>query len=177
MTQRPAKRRKPAPRRTNARRSHALRPQYTLLQEIAADPVNPMPEEWRRHQLLLMYEGLRALETAAEPTLSDWHVVTDAVNLLETLVAQGLVRDDAQLLPQAVQALAAAGQRHLKHGQPIRLDGPGMHAVRSVLENYAEVLPELTQRELIRCVRRTEQRVQAILRGTSQAHDVEVTCL
>ena len=160
----------------SAKRKQPQRPKtYTVLDELMASPTHPMPLEYRTHQLTRMYEGLHALETADEPSTEDWRVVSDAVNMLETLVVEMKVcDDDSGLLMDAVRALAVAGQRHKREGKPIRLDGPGIQAVRSILANYAELLEVLPARTMYRCHRLTEQRIHAILDGRKQPHDVEI---
>lgn len=153
---------RPAPRAT-----------YSLIDELTASPTAPMPEAKRLHQLTRMWEGLRAIELAPEPTTEDWRVCSDAVNLMETLVSMGKVNDSSGLLMDAVTALAMAGRRHIKGG-PIRLDALGIQAVRAVLEDYASVLDHLSARTMVRCHRHTEQRLRAIMAGRHQPHDVEV---
>jgi hypothetical protein len=95
------------------------------------------------------------------------------MNLLETLVIQGVANDDSGLIMDGITALALAGRRHVAGGQ-IRLDGPGMAAVRAALEDYAALLEVLPERVIVRCHRDTEIRIRAILAGKRQCHDVEV---
>lgn len=148
---------------------------YGLLDTLFAAPDRPMPEAKRTHQLTRMYGGLHALETAAHPTPDDWRVVSDAVNLMETLVKDmRLCEDTSGLLEDAVAALALAGARHLETGAPIRLDGPGIQAVRAVLADYSSVLETLSERAMTECHRLTEQRVMAIYAGRAKKHDVQV---
>lgn len=149
---------------------------YTLLDEMIASPVAPMPDAFRRHQLTMMYSGLHAIEKEENPTPNDWRLVSDCVNLFETLVAQHIVTDTSGLLADAIQALAMAGQRHVAGGA-IRLDGAGIQAVRAVLEDYAAVLEELPARVMVRCHRATERRIREILAGRGRAHDVKVMAL
>lgn len=159
-----------------SRRKPAERPKhYTIIDELMASPTEPLPMAYRTHQLTRMYGGLHALETADNPTTDDWRVVSDAVNMLETLVVEMQVCEDASgLLMDAVRGLAIAGQRHKREGKPIRLDGPGIQAVRSVLASYADLLNMLPARVMYRCHRLTEKRIHAILAGRKLAHDVEV---
>jgi hypothetical protein len=148
---------------------------YTHWDELMANASEPLPQDHRTYQLTRMYQGLHALETAAEPGKEDWRVVSDAVNMLETLVVEMQVCEDASgLLQDAIRGLAVAGQRHKREGKPIRLDGPGIQAVRTVLASYAELLDVLPARTMIRCHRLTEKRIHAILDGRKQPHDVEV---
>ena len=44
---------------------------YTVFDELLASPTEPMPAEYRTHQLTRMYEGLHSLETLGEPTTDD----------------------------------------------------------------------------------------------------------
>jgi mRNA-degrading endonuclease YafQ of YafQ-DinJ toxin-antitoxin module len=148
---------------------------YTIMDELLASPTEPLPSAYRTHQLTRMYEGLHSLETAGEPSTEDWRVVSDAVNMLETLVVEMKVcDDDSGLLMDAVRALGVAGQRHKREGKPIRLDGPGIQAVRAVLASYSELLEVLPARTMYRCHRLTEKRIHAILDGRTRPHDVEI---
>jgi hypothetical protein len=159
-----------------SRRKPTSRPKhYTIIDELMSSPTDPLPMAYRTHQLTRMYEGLHALETAENPTTDDWRVVSDAVNMLETLVVEMKVCEDSSgWLMDAVRGLALAGQRHKREGKPIRLDGPGIQAVRSVLASYSELLDMLPARVMYRCHRLTERRIHEILAGRKQAHDIEV---
>jgi len=149
---------------------------YTLWDEMLASPTEPMPIDSRTHQLTRMWQGLVALELADTPSTDDWRVLSDAVNLMETLVAQGEVRDDSGLLQDAITALAMAGRRSLAGGN-IRLDARGIQAVRAVLEDYASAVEQLSHRTMVRCHRLTERRIHDILNGKRKPHDVEVMAL
>jgi uncharacterized protein YyaL (SSP411 family) len=146
---------------------------YTMWDAMLASPTDPMTEKQRRHQLLRMWTGLAALEAASHPTRDDWAVCSDAVNLMETLIKEGHIEDYSNLLFDAMKALAEAGQRSFA-GKEIRLDGKGMQAVRALLEDYAMVLEALPARTMIHCHRLTEKRLQEILKGHKQSHDVEI---
>ena len=147
---------------------------YGMLDELMASATEPMPLDKRTHQLSRMWQGLAAIEHAPKPTAEDWRVCSDAVNLLETLVRDMRVAEDSQgLLMDAITALDMAGRRHFANGT-IRLDGPGIHAVRSVLEDYAALLEALPARTVVRAHRLTERRIHQIHTGKSKPHDVEV---
>lgn len=149
---------------------------YSKLDWMFASPTKPVPAHHRTHQLTVMLQGLEAIEKAQAPTPNDWRVVSDAVNLMETLVAMGAIEDSSGLLLDAVEAMAKAGCRYLDGGQ-IRLDGPGIQAVRAVLEDYAAVLEAVPHRTIIECHRKTEVRIREVLNGKKQPHDVEVISL
>ena len=157
---------------------------YTIMDELMASPLQPMPAEKRRHQLTRMWDGLVAMQTAPEPTPDNWRVVSDAVNLMETFIRSGpwrdcegatvFIEDQRGLLNDAVTALALAGQRRVDHGQAIRMDGPGLQATRAILEDYAALLDALPHRSVIQCHRMTERRIRKVLAGIKQPHDIEV---
>ena len=144
------------------------------MDEMMASPSELLPVEYRTHQLTRMYEGLAAMETAPEPTTDDWRVVSDAVNLMETLIkTMQICEDESGLLMDAITALAMAGRRNLAGGA-IRLDGAGIQATRAILSDYASLLDVLPARTMIRCHRLTEQRIHDIMAGRKKAHDVEI---
>lgn len=146
---------------------------YTLWDELNASPEHPLPEEKIRHQLTRMYEGLHHLETAPAPTIDDWQVVSDAINMLETMVTIGICDDDTGFLNEAVQCMKAAGHRYMDHGV-IRLDAKGIATIRTVLVDYADLIRILPARTMIHCHRKTEKRLIDILKGKKQPHDVVV---
>jgi len=164
--------------RQAARAKRHLVTTYGLLDTLFARPDVPMPEDRRRHQLTRMYGGLHAIETAPAPTPDDWRVVSDAVNLMETLVLDMRICEDASgLLPDAVAALALAGARHLETGAAIRLNAQDIHIVRAVLADYSAMLETLSERTMTECHRRTERRVAEIHAGKSRPHDVQVVAV
>ena len=149
---------------------------YSLVDEILASATSPLPEKSRLHQLTVMWQGLASLEGGDNPSTNDWRVCSDAVNLMETFVAMGIVEDASGLLMDAVTALAMAGRRH-QAGKPLRLDGPGIQAVRSILEDYAGLLDQLSHRTVVRCHRLTEARIRAIMDNSKKPHDVEILAI
>jgi hypothetical protein len=151
-------------------------PTYSAIHVLMASPTAPMPEAKRLHQLTAMYQGLHAMEQGQQPTTNDWRVCSDAANLMETLILQGHVADAEGLLMDAITALANAGRRNLAGGQ-IRLDGPGITAVRAILADYSTVLDTLSERVMVQCHRDTERRLREILDGKRRSHDVEVVAL
>jgi uncharacterized protein YyaL (SSP411 family) len=156
------------------RRKHTATPTYSLLDEMAASPTQPLPEATRRHQLTRMWAGLASIETADKPTSDDWRVCSDAVNLMETLVDMYVVEDNSGLLQDAIEALALSGKRHMTAGSSIRLDAKGIQAVRAVLEDYASVIEQVSARTMIHCHRRTERQIREILSGKLRPHDIEI---
>ena len=150
---------------------------YTIMDEMMASPTEPLPVAYRTHQLTRMYQGLHSMETAPAPTTDDWRVVSDAINLMETLVVEMKVCEDSSgLLMDAITGLALAGKRN-RAGGTIRMDGAGIQAVRALLRDYADLLEVLPARVMIRCHRLTEKRLHDLLDGKRRPHDVEITSL
>jgi uncharacterized protein YyaL (SSP411 family) len=141
---------------------------------LLASPIYAMSSEKSRHQLTRMWSGLRSMETAENPSYDDWEVVSNALNMMETLVVMGWARDEDGLIEDAVHELAVAGQRHVDTGAPIRLSGKGIQTIRALLEDYATALEELPHRTMMSCHRLTEKRVQDIMAKRVQTHDVVV---
>lgn len=141
---------------------------------LLASPIEAMPEKHRRHQLTRMWNGLRSMELDENPSYDDWDVVSNALNMMETLVEMGWARDEDNLIIDAVQELAIAGQRHVDTGVPIRLSGKGIQTIRALLEDYAAALEGLPHRTMMSCHRLTEKRVQDILAKRVQTHDVVI---
>jgi hypothetical protein len=164
-------------KKQSKRRVQARIKRYTLFDEMAASPTELLPQDWRTYQLTRMYEGLAAMEKSPTPTTDDWRVVSDAVNLMETLIVDMQVCEDTSgLLMDAITAMAMAGKRNMAGGA-IRLDGAGIQAVRAVLEDYAALLDMLPARTMIRCHRLTEKRIHELLDGKRKPHDVEITAM
>ena len=128
---------------------------YSLMDAIMANPTQPMPPERYTHQLTKMWDALAAIETAPQPTVDHLELCSDAVNLMESLLVMGNFEDAEQVVPQAVRAMAEAGKRTRHTRAAIRLSGPGITAVRVVLETYVTALQELPERTIIQVHRAT----------------------
>lgn len=149
------------------------RPTYSHWDALLASSTEPISAERQQWQLLRMYEGLRALEQGESPTFHDWVVCSDAVNMMETFTELGICHDSSGLLEDAVQALVAAGEQY-KTRKVLRLTGPGIAAIRAVLEDYSEAIKVIPARTMLQCHRITEGRIHALLDGKGKEHDVLV---
>lgn len=135
---------------------------------MLASPDKPMPEASQRSQVARMWEGLRNIESAPEPTRYDWSVVFDALRLMEALIEQKTwkmadgsmadVVDTNGLLEDAITGVAIAGARHMQDGKTIRLDARYIVSVRGILEDYEAIMAQLTHRDMIRAHRLAEKR-------------------
>ena len=126
-----------------------------------------------------MTRPLRIVEAAVSlAVLALWAYVQ---LVLLPVVHRGIPDDPAvdlkrhYALDDAVAALARAGERFKTHGPTaLRLDGPGLHAVTAVLDDWADVISQLPARTVVRCLRVTEQRMRALRNGHRTARDVRV---
>jgi hypothetical protein len=164
-------------RRTRGLRPQAAgyRPTYSMAEELMASPIHPLPQVDRTRYLLPILDGLRALDQDAEPTPDNWRALTDAVNLMETLVAMGACApDEAGLLNEASQAMGQAAMRHLREGVALRVAGSGLSALQAVLDSFVDAMEQLPARTMVRCYRQTEKRIAAIQRVGAGPQDVVV---
>jgi hypothetical protein len=144
-----------------------------MLDAMMASPTEPLPIEKRMYQLQVMWQGMDNLEKSPSPTVNDWQVVADAINMMEALRDIGAVEDPDGALDDAIQAMGKAGYRSLG-GKNIRLDGAAINLMRGILEDYCEALNALPARTVISAHRYAEKRIQAILKGKKHKHDVVV---
>ena len=146
---------------------------YTHWDVLLASPVNPMPEATRQSWLTRILLALRNIEAGDKPGAEDWRILSDAVNLAETMIVHGIVADEDGIKQRGLNAMADAGARYLQ-GQPMRLSGDGIQAMRSLVEDIGDLMAILPHRDFVKVHRATEKRISEMLRGKRQAGDVVV---
>ncbi len=171
--------------RKNKRRA-APSSTYTYWNMLLASPTEPIPQAKRDHQLGQMKKAIAAMEQGEHPTVNDWRMLSDAVNLLETLVRCGPWRDcdgdlvdfpdTSGLLNDAISAMDRSATRLLA-GKPIRLDGPGIQAMRAVLDDYSAAIEALPAREVIKCHMMAEKRLRAAMQDIPATGGVRVVAI
>lgn len=148
---------------------------YSLIDEMMASATDPMPSAMREYQQGEIKSALDNMRTSSEPSKDDWRLLSDAVNLMETLVTDMNVASDPEgLLEEAVLSMKHAAERSMR-GFPIRLDGIGLTAVTAIVNGYLAALNEYPHRTMVRCHRKTERRIAAIRANIKRSHDVVVT--
>ena len=159
---------------------------YSSTQLALASRTEPLPNT--ASQLVRMETALASIARDQSPSVHSWRLLSDAVNMMETLTKlspvrvrvvggrldEYVIKDESGLLNDAVQALAEAGCRHVQQQAPIRLSGPGIQAVRAVLADYADLVSQLPAWVLLHCHRETERRLHQIRRGERQDGDIEI---
>ncbi len=140
-----------------------------------ASPTEPIPKKKRDYQLTKIRLCMASIEQSPEPTLDQWEVLSDIVNMMQTLLEAGLIADPEDAIGDAISALAKAGTRHIEKNLPIRFNGADISMLRGVIEDYEMVIENLSERTMLAIHRKTEKRVQDILAGRCKAEDVRAS--
>lgn len=151
-------------------------PTYSLMAVMMASATEPMPEFMRNHHMSLMNNALNNIVSGEEAKKNDWRIICDGINMLESLVQAGIMRDEHDTILMAVQAMHAAAMRS-QAGKGIRLDGPGIQIIRGILEDYQTAIESLSHRDMVSCHRDAERRAWEIRNGKRKSHDVVITAL
>lgn len=141
---------------------------FTLLDQLMA-PADATFDAAQRDQLMKpLRDALDSIAQDEAPTADAWDFCTDAYNLIDTVVTMGLAEDPDNLRRDANLALTAAAMRSNAGGH-IRLDGPGIVAMRALLRDFSEILEGLSQRAVIAVHRETVRRISAVVTGRKPA--------
>lgn len=136
---------------------------YSMAQELSASEVQPLHRRKREPMVMAVADAVQAVGYGT-PTVEHWRRLTDAANLSETLLAQGVFNDpDAQsLFADAVAAVVDLGRKH-GHGQAMRLPAAQLAHLVEFGEAYAQVLELIPARTYIHAHRATERRLRELL--------------
>lgn len=158
---------------TRRKRTYRLDPRdsFTMIDELMASPTEPMPAAMAADRVATAMRHFQQITTALAPTSLDWRCCAMIGNIMEVLLELEIVQDPDKLLQDAFQALRAAAGRNIAKGLAIRLDGPGMASVRTLIEQYGEILAAAPHRTIINAYRQTERRMVAMDAGKLRAGD------
>ena len=140
---------------------------------MLASPDKPMQPSRYRHQLTRMHLAMASITSGESPTDEDWRLIADAINLVETLVLQGVAQDESGLLHDAITAMAEA-YRADQDSARMRLTGPGLAAIRAVLADWGTCLEQLPERTVIEAHIATDRRIAEKLRRYSLGNQAKV---
>ena len=140
---------------------------------MLASPEKPMQPSRYRHQLTRMHLAMASITKGESPTDEDWRLIADAINLVETLVLQGVAQDESGLLHDAITAMAEA-YRADQDSARMRLTGPGLAAIRAVLADWGVCLEQLPERTVIEAHIATDRRIAEKLRRYSLGNRAKV---
>ena len=119
---------------------------YSLMDELLASPINPLPIEKRKWQIGRMYEALENCKVKSEP--KDIKVLSTAIDLLVTLQDHGFIEDSDKALEDGMVALMQTNLNDLE-----------VRTFEGILEDYQMVMENLPARTMISAHRATEKRL------------------
>jgi len=155
------------------RRKSNYRAHYTLLDVVKASATHPMPEATRQSWLTRILLALNNIEVGDKPGVEDWRILSDAVNLTETMIDAGLVEDADGIKERGLGEMAVAGARYLE-GKPMRLSGEGIQVMRALVQDVGDVMAQMPHRDMVKVHIATERRMAEIVRGKRRPGDVVV---
>jgi hypothetical protein len=135
---------------------------------VMSDPFaafQPVDKERRDNQMLKFRTALESVARGSAPDEEDWRLLADAINVLETLIAQELLTAKSnEYLDAATAAMVEAGEGW-RNGRGMRFTGAGLQSLRVVIDLYEQCLEQLTERQMDQARRETERRLRAIRLG------------
>ncbi len=154
------------------RKRSAYRPRAVMTDPLSLmRPANPQ----QRAQVLLRFlSALDSMARGEHPGEAEWRDLSDAINTVETLAMTLQKIDEFEVMPTVNAAIAAmvGAANRFKAGKGMRLDAPGLQALRSVVDIYAQCLDGLTEREMAMAQAETQRRVNLLLHSRKQTHEV-----
>lgn len=144
---------------------------FTLVDEMMASPVRPMPAADAADRVRDARSHLASLTHGAEPTTMDWKVCATVGNLIEIMLEFGLIQDDDGLLANAQRVLKDVAEHAITHNVAPRLVGAEVQFVEAIVDAYEHVLAELPHRTMLRVFRETDKRMRMVKLGHVRAGD------
>ncbi|MGL4576342.1 MAG: hypothetical protein ACRCV9_16280 [Burkholderiaceae bacterium] len=134
-----------------------------LLDTLMARPDRPLSEKNARDLLLHAHSALDALQRDVQPQPWHWRVLADMCNVMEMLARLGHLEGDTDLNALAQATLANAVRRHKANPTtaPLRLAGPGIGALRVILDGYDQALHQLSERDIHAALLATTRHIAA----------------
>ncbi len=157
------------------RKRSAYRPR-----SVISDPLSlmrPADPQRRAGVMLRFLTALDAMARSEHPGEEEWRDLSDAINTIETLALTLHKLDPAEVMPLVNAAIAAmvGAAKRFREGKGMRLDAPGLQALRSVIDVYRQCLEGLTEREMAMAQAETQRRMNQLLHARQPTH--EVVCL
>ena len=135
---------------------------YSYQDEFLASPDFPMPKQTRDHYFLLLFEALDELE--GEMSVNSWNLISEVVNLMQTFVLFEVCDDADDLIADGVNALADAGRIYIQNRQ-ITFTKEQALTIRAIANDFTDVAQTVPHRQMVRCHRITEARIQAHIKN------------
>jgi hypothetical protein len=124
--------------------------------------------------MLNFLTALDAMANGRHPGVDEWRSLSDAINTVETLALGMGKLVPSEVMPDinaAIEGMVHASRR-FKAGQGARLDGPGLQALRRVVDIYGQCLDGFTAREMAMAQAETQRRVDALQRAKGNSPEI-----
>ena len=154
------------------RKRSAYRPKAVLTDPLSL--LRPASREQRDAVMLRFTTALQEIASGRHPGEAEWRDLSDAINTVETLALSLGKLEPTEVMPTVNAAIAAmvGAAKRFQAGQGMRVDGPGLEALRDVLAIYEQALVGLTEREMAMAQAETQRRVNALLRSRKPSAEV-----
>lgn len=154
------------------RKRSAYRPGAVITNPLSL--MRPASVHRRNAVLVRFLSALDAMASGQHPGEAEWRDLSDAINTVETLALHMGKLDQSEAMPlvnASIAAMVGAANR-FKAGKGMRLDAPGLQALRDVIDVYRQCMEGLTEREMEQAQAETQRRVNILLRAKQQSREV-----
>jgi len=144
---------------------------------VITDPLTllrPASAEEKAAIMATFYSALDEIVSGSTPDENAWRLLSDSINTIETLTLSMRKLVPEEVMPTVNAAIAAmvGACNRFKAGQGMRLDGPGINAMRDILDIYRQALDGLTAREMAQAQAETQWRVNKLLHERGESAEV-----
>ena len=143
------------------RKTKAPTTSYSLMDELMASTTQPLPEAKQRSYLGVVRKAYAALAEGG-PSFAAADLCIDIVGMVESLIVMGVAEDGSGLIDDAQVAIGYA-VRMYPDGPAQPLTAEGAHAVKAVIDDYAEIMAAVPARTMIRCHRNAEKQRRSMV--------------
>jgi Mor family transcriptional regulator len=137
---------------------------YSHYDELFSDPVRPLPVNKMTLYQTIIYQALDAIESCVA-TDSHWQTLSDVINMLTTFKDEGLIEDDG-----VIENAKMLIYKTYKDSKLFSQDD--MKNINSIVNNYINLISDMSERTMIKCHRATEKRIHSILNGKTTINDL-----
>lgn len=130
----------------------------------------PVPRAVRDRLVLRAYTALEAIARGEHPGEQEWRDLADVINVLETLTLT------MRRLPVLTMAYVETASESLRDAvkrfdstQTVRVDGPGLAALRGALEIYEQAMATFTEAVMLEAFETTKRVIEQKLRDGAEA--------
>lgn len=154
---------------------------YHVKQQTIPAPIMKtmrVPAAEREKITARLQSSLAYIATGKHPGIVEWQDLADVVNIIECLAHPLYLLDKEETLPTvtaATDSMVAAAHRYRETGS-MRLDGPGLNALRTLVDWYDASQRHFSLWHMTEAKRLVEAQVRAALHGKAR-QGVEVVSL